>query len=58
MHKLLKFKNNEEIILEAEKIKEEFNEIIELYLKGSAHLAWILGDLKKRVDWEDMLEDI
>ena len=58
VHKLLKFKNNEEIILEAEKIKDDFNEIIELYLKGSTHLSWILDDLKKRVDWKDMLEHV
>ena len=58
VHELLKFKNDDEIISAAKKIKDEFNEITELYFKGATFLEWILEDLKKRVDWKDMLDEI
>lgn len=58
VHRLLKFKTNEQIISEAEKIKDDFHEITELYLKGSQYLEWILGDLKERVDWKELKEEL
>lgn len=56
VHGLLKFKNDKEISDEAGLIRNKFSSILDLYLQGTCFMEWLLGDLKKRVDWEDLLE--
>ncbi|MFY0645006.1 MAG: hypothetical protein JXR19_11110 [Bacteroidia bacterium] len=58
VHKLLKFKTNEQIISEAGKIHDDFHEITELYLEASEFFQWLLGDLKERVAWKEMKKEI
>lgn len=54
VHHLLKFKNESEIESEAKFVQEKFKIILDLYFEGNAFIEWLLSDLQKRVDWDEM----
>jgi hypothetical protein len=58
VHKLLKFKTEDEIVKASNKIKDDFNAIIELYLVCSSDLEWFVGELSSRVEWTQILKEM
>ncbi|NER11791.1 hypothetical protein SAMN06265375_1192 [Muriicola jejuensis] len=58
VHRLLKFKSDEERVTRSAEINNDYYEIIDLYLEGRKDIEDRLNDLSHHIDWNEIEKNI